>query len=469
MTLGLLIGGIALALGLVLSWRFPALPMALGLLCVAVRPEMLLGGTIDQLDWGVARSLLVLGLLCNALRYGIRRQVNWPLAAFAVALVLSAALGDLHPKLTPLLMLEGTTVLALPWLFTSVVLAPGSRRNYATLIALLPLLSALVGVLVGLAEPIPTWGFQGSFDRIYRFGGAMRNAEAFALLAFAGFAVALHEATRPARPYAGWLALLNLVLVILSGTRMTIAVAALFLVIYVGLSPGLRGLLVRRRWFTGIAALALIATLVIYWPPLHQRLFAAGGEAINMSQRDNVWGFYLEEFMLSPLFGRGPGVAYVAGADWLTNLARNTPHNEYLHLLVAGGAAGFLLCMTAIVLWCRQLWVSASDNDRPFLLALAPALALQAFTLDALIYWTGLALFAYLGVMLTRPSAMTLREHARAEQPPATPMPADPAADGWQPTAAPPAPAPALPSLKPAPPRPEVRPARRTALFRPES
>jgi len=435
--LGMLIGGGALVLVLTLSWRLPALPMALGLLCLAVRPELLLGGTIGQQDWGVARTLLVLGLVANALRYGVRRQANWPIAALLAVLVLSPVLGDPPPKLTPLLMLAGFAVLALPWAFTNVVLAPGSRRGYAALLAALPLLSAVFGVLVGLAEPTPSWGFDGSFEGVYRFGGALHNAEAFALLAFAGLAVALHETTRPGRPYAGWLALINLILVILSGTRMTILAALVLLVAYGSLSQALREALQRRRWFAGSAAAALVAVVVIYWPSLQQRLFAADGEGVNMSGRDELWNFYIEEFMLSPLFGRGLGVAYVAGTDWLAGWPRTTPHNEYLHLLVAGGAVGFLLCMAGIALWYRQLLMTVPDNDRPFLLALAPALGLQAFTADVLIYWSCLGLFAYLGVMLTR---------ARAGASVALPDPA-PVEE----------PAPAAP--------PEIR---RTALFRPE-
>ena len=140
-----------------------------------------------------------------------------------------------------------------------------------------------------------------------------------------------------------------------------------------------------------------------------------------MSGRDDLWDFYLEEFMLSPLFGRGLGVAYVAGADWLVDWPRNTPHNEYLHLLVAGGAVGFRLCMAAIALWYRQLLTTAPENDRPFLLALAPALALQAFTADVLIYWSSLGLFAYLGVLLTRARAGVSMPHlgpAPLEPPP---------------------------------------------------
>ena len=433
----MLLGGLALALGLWLSWRSPALPLVLGLLTLAVRPELLVGGTIDQADWGVPRTLLVLALACNALRHGIRRQINWPIAALLAVLVLSTALGELHLRLTPPLMLQGLAVLALPWAFTSVVLAPGSRRGYAAVIALLPLLCTLVGMLISLGEPVPTWGFWGSFDQVYRLGGALDNPEAFAILAFAGFAVALHEATRPGRGYAGWLAIINLVLVILTGTRMAIFASAVLLATYAALSPDLREMLARQRRLAVLGGGALVATAVLYWPSLQMRLFEDDSGEIFMSARDSVWSFWWEEFLLSPLFGRGVGVGYVGGADWLTNLPRNTPHNEYLHLLVTGGAAGFLLCAAAIALWSRQLYLAASDNDRPFLLALAPAFGLCAVTADVLLYWTGLALFAYLGVMLTR---------SQVALPGARPLPrvAEPAA-----AAAPPEP-------------------RRAALFRPE-
>ena len=118
-----------------------------------------------------------------------------------------------------------------------------------------------------------------------------------------------------------------------------------------------------------------------------------------MSSRDEIWSFYLQEFRLSPWFGRGLGAAYVAGVDRLNGLARTTTHNEYLHFLVEGGVVGFGLCLAAIGLWYHRLLQQVRAHDRLFLLALAPALVAYAFTVDLLIYWAGLALFAYLGVL----------------------------------------------------------------------
>jgi O-antigen ligase len=89
------------------------------------------------------------------------------------------------------------------------------------------------------------------------------------------------------------------------------------------------------------------------------------------------------------------------------NRPRTTPHNEYLHLLISVGVIGFVLCAAAIGLWCRRLLQMASENDRPFLIALLPAIGLFAITEDVLVFSTGLATFAYLGVLLTRRSART--------------------------------------------------------------
>jgi O-antigen ligase len=404
-TPGILGGGVLLALILGLSWRLSALLMILALLTVAVRPELLLGGTIGQADWGIPRTLLVLALIANALRCGVRRQINWPVAALILVLVLNLLLGHLHPKLTPLLMLESLAVLALPFAFTSVAPLPGSDRSFGLVIAVLPLLSAVVGALMQLGDPVPHWGFQSTAEEPWRLAGAAGRPEPFAILAFSGFAVALHETTRAGRPYAIALAVANLVLVILSGTRMAIFATAVLLVTYGALSADLRDLLRRRRWLAGTAAVAVALVVALYSPFLYQRLFEAGSSNFELSSRSDIWRFYLQEFRLSPLFGRGLGAGYIAGLDGLSGLQRTTPHNEYLHFLVEGGVVGFGLCLAAIGLWYRQLLQVLETNDRRFLLALAPALAVYAFTVDLLIYWAGLALYAYLGMLPTRARA----------------------------------------------------------------
>lgn len=399
--------GIALLVGaLWVSWRKPTILTVVALASLAVRPQLFFGGPDVGYEWGVPHTLLLSALIVNALRYGVRRQMNWPLAALVVAFAASLALADLHPKLTLMFMVTSLGIFALPWSFTSVVLEPGSRRVYALVIALLPLLSVAVGALMAVA------GIRKGFPEAVRLEGATGNAAAFAILAFAGFVVALHEMSRPGRPLAGALAVVNLALVILSGTRMAIAACVVFLLVYLLLAAGLRQRLLTQRVQTASGVAVVAIALAWYWPTLQGRLFhdLRGGDSpsvdiadVNLSGRDDIWAFYFEEFTFSPLFGRGMGSGFVAAADWLP-WPRKTPHNEYLHLLVNAGVIGFALCAAAIFFWYRSLLEVAADNDRAFLIALLPAMGVFAITEDVLVFATGLAVFAYLGVLLTKRS-----------------------------------------------------------------
>jgi O-antigen ligase len=307
----------------------------------------------------------------------------------------------------------------LPWCCTSVILEPGSRRALALVIMFTPLLSVAVGAVMTAA------GIRSSFPQWHRLEGATGNAAAFAILAFAGFAVALHEMSRPKRPFAGALAVVNLALVVLSGTRMAIAASGVFLIAYLLLSDGLRQRLRQHRGRTAVGIAIVAAALLWYWPTLESRLFGGRDVAevsigsadvsVNLSGRVEIWKFYLEEFTFSPLLGRGIGVGFVAAADWL-RWPRTTPHNEYLHFLVSVGVVGFLLCAGAIAIWYRRLFQMASENDRLFLIAIVPGVGLFAVTDDVLAFSTGLALFAYFAILLTKRSQALVFGHAKGRR-----------------------------------------------------
>jgi O-antigen ligase len=395
----LAIGGALLALLAWLSWRRPTWLFLLALASLAIRPQLLWGGPPVGYEWGLHQTFFAFALLVSATRYGVHRTVPWPILALVAVFVLNPLLGNLHRDVSVALMLVSLALFALPFAFTQVILAPGSRRMLALTIAVTPLLSVALGGLLQAAD------LRAVFR--YRLEGATGNAAVFGMLAFAGFAVALHEWTRPGRRYAIYLATLNLALVILSGTRMAIFASAVFVGTYAALSEALRQQLKQQRR-TALAGVGLLAAiLVAYWPTLIGRIFADDGETLELSGRDELWSFYWQEFLFSPWFGRGLGAGVVAAEKWY-GFALSTPHNEYLHLLVIGGVVGFVLIAGAILLWYRQLLRVASPNDREFLLALAPALAAYAVTDNILTYSSALALYAYLGMVLTLPSPFAL-------------------------------------------------------------
>jgi O-antigen ligase len=385
-----------------LGWRKPTWLFLIALASLAIRPQLLWGGPALGWKWGVHQSVIILALAMCALRYGVRTNINWPIAALLAVLALGLALGDGHPKLDWLLMLESLVMLALPFSFTQVVLEPGTRRSFSTVIVLTPFLSVALGGVLHLAGIRNVFDYQAWMGEYYRLEGATGHPAVFATLAFTGFIVAVHESTRPRRPFAAHFAVINLILVILSGTRMAILASAVFLVGYTSISETFREQLGRHRGKLLVGAALVAATVVIYASTLQNRMVAGDG-AIEMSGRDALWPFFYEEFLLSPLFGRGFGSGFIAGEDWFS-WGFSIPHNEYLHLLVVGGAVGFILCAAAIVLWYRSLMLAVSLNDREFLTALIPALLVYAVTDNVLIYTSALGLYAYLGVLMTRPA-----------------------------------------------------------------
>jgi O-antigen ligase len=385
----LVLGGVALWLG----WRWPTALLVVALAALAVRPQIYFGAPNVGVGWGLHQTLLLVALLVSAAKHGLRRTVNWPILALAAVFALNLAFSDLDPKVKPALMASAFGVLALPWAFTQVVLTRGSRRILAITIASLPLLSVAIGVVLAALGMRDIFGL--------RLEGATGNAAVFALLAFTGFAVALHESTRRGRPFLGVLAAANLAMVVLSGTRMAIVASGLFLVIYVLASPALRQQWRKRRIEAAVGAGLIVAAALYYWPTLRWRLYEPRGDGIRLSGRDELWPFYYDQFLMSPVFGRGLGAGFVGALHWL-EYAVPAPHNEYLHLLVVGGVVGAAACFAAIFLWFRHLWRSVASHDRTFLLALLPAFAAYAVIDNVLIYATGLALFAYFGVLLTR-------------------------------------------------------------------
>ena len=400
----LVLGGALLGLVVWLGWRKPTLALLIALAALALRPQLLWGGPALNSAWGLSQSLIVFGLVLNALRYGVRPSINWPILALVLVFGLNLALGRLHPKLTLFFMLASLAVLALPFAFTQVVLAPGSRRAYAAVIMLTPLLSLVLALLLDVAGirplSLPDW------VEANRFEGAAGNAAVFATLGFSGLVVALHESTRPGRWYAGPLVALNFALVAVSLTRMAVFASLVFALAYALLSPDLRTQWASHRTRSLLILAVAAGALILCWPSLEARMFTSETSTVAMSERDELWPFYYREFTLSPIVGRGIGAGFVAAHDWLPGLT--APHNEYLHFLVIGGVVGFVLIVGGIGLWYRHLLQIASSNDRPCLLALIPAVAIYIFTDNLSFYTTALPLYAYLSVLLTRPSPVPM-------------------------------------------------------------
>jgi O-antigen ligase len=403
---GLAAGAALCALLAWLALRRPTALLMIVLATFAVGPQWLLaeGGSPTLLAWAMPAQMLLLlaALLANVAHYGLRLDgVNWPLVAVLWLLCQSLLLADLDPAITLAALLGAALSFALPYCLVHVALEPGSRVRYALLIALLPTLCVLAGATLQLVGLHPL--FSGSQGRGLRLQGA-NNAAWLAFLAFTGFAVAAHEAVRRRRLDFAGLAALNTGIALMSGGRMSLVACGILTATYVLLARGLRA----RFALLALLVLAGIAGLLAFVPqmPLHQLAEVPGG-LLDSNGRDRLWRGYFDEFLASPLFGRGLGAAEHGAYHDL-------PHNAYLRLLVDAGLVGFALYGIAVLLWAWRMLDVVKPGERAFVWALFLALGAYAFTDNVLIMPAGMIPFLYLAVMRTRSRRGAGRRRARA-------------------------------------------------------
>lgn len=399
--------GLALAIGAAtggvlawLGWRRPGGLLALVLASFAVGPQWVLARYLPKAVLGLAlplqKGLLIAALLANLCRYGVRRGIIlWPLLAVVLLVLQSLLLADLDPRLTLATMARAALDLALPWCLVVLIVAPGSRARLALLLALLATACVALGLVLDLLD-IRSLYF-GSLGRGPRLHGA-NNAGWLAFLAFAGFAIALHEAIQRRQRGMAILAAVNVVLAVLTGGRMGIVACFVLALCYLGLARPAAAQGGRRAAAAlglGTAAVLLLGSFTLVEGYHVDDL----GQVFSLSGRDSIWLHYLGEFRASPLFGRG------LGAGLLGRNYYDLPHNEYLRLLVEGGIAGLVVYGAAVVLWARQLLAQVDPDERAFVRALLAALAVYALSDNILTMPPGLVPFVYLALVLGEPCA----------------------------------------------------------------
>jgi O-antigen ligase len=397
LALAIALGGAAGAALAWLGWRWPSALLAIVLASFAIGPQWILAGYLPRSLLALAlpaqKALLLAAVAANVVRLGLRRDiVNWPLLAVALLAAQSVTLADLEPRLTLSAMAFAALDLALPWSLVHLVVAPGSRARYALLMALLAAVCVAAGLVLHLMDVRGL--YFGSATRGPRLHGAS-NAGWLACLAFAGFAIALHEALRRRHLGFACLAAGNVLIAVLTGGRMGIGACLVLAVAYLGFTqPRIGPRATIAMGIGGALGLLLLSASLVqgYHANWLEGMFSLTG-------RDTIWAGYFRQFLGSPLFGRGLG-AGALGASYF-----DLPHNDYLRLLVEGGVVGLVIYGGAVLLWGRRVVALVAPDERPFVRALFLALAVYALTDNVLTMAPALVPFVYLALILGEPDA----------------------------------------------------------------
>jgi O-antigen ligase len=388
--------GVALAW---LGWRRPGALLTTVLASFAIGPQWVLENYVRAgllaLATPLHKALLVAAMAANARRFGLRRGItSWPLLAVVYLAAQSALLADLDPRLTLRVMALSAFDLTLPWTLVHLVVAPGSRARYALLMALLAALCVAVGVVLQLTEVRAM--YFGSATRGLRLHGA-NNAGWLACLAFAGFAVALHEALQRRHLGLTGLATANLMLALLTGGRMGVVACLVLAVGYLSFADVPARLRTGRPASVALAVGSALGLVLLGASLIHSLRADQLEEVFSLTGRDTIWLRYFHQFLDSPIFGRGLGAGSL-GVNYY-----QLPHNEYLRLLVEGGVVGLVVYGGAVVLWGRRVLALVAPRERGFVRALFLALAVYALTDNILTMVPALVPFLYLALILGEP------------------------------------------------------------------
>lgn len=315
-----------------------------------------------------------------------------------------ALLGQAPPwlpiSLTPYeTMGTGLTLLPPIAVLSAMLLRGAYRESWLTLAILIGTLAAvLVGALqVGSADPFTSPWY---FYEITNHGAATgffanRNHMASLLVISVPILFALVEdlRSRVENPKAKSATLLLAFaggLVLLVGILLNGSLAVLLLgppVLVLSASMLMPPQMKLRRLLTGLALLAMVATLAVYISPLHDQM--ADTNATSVTERKTIWSNTTPAVLAFMPVGSGISsfVDLYAGYENPLEVTRtyvNHAHNDYLEIALETGIPGIVLLIVFLLWWgirTRYLWRSQRTNRY----ALAASIATAALLLHSLV------------------------------------------------------------------------------------
>lgn len=377
--------------GLALSW--PRVGLVLWVLALATGPDNWLNGITGDPETtaGLLKAFGLVVLAGAALHGGLKTDRFNPAFAFLI-MFCTGLIHGLHPGLSFEASLRSLVGSAAPFLFGFVRLPEKFRRAAIAALIFAPVFAVGVDALLALA----------GLDRFYTLElGALRlggNGQAPFLAGFAliGLYATVLELAGGPRPAMAAMAGVNFIIILLTGARSPLAMAALLLL----------ALLLMQKRLMLLAAAGALASLALLGSGLLGFLRAVDltqlGEATDLSHRTLVWPFFVQAIQQSPWLGWGVGAGKViipVTSQLSQLLGTNAAHDEYLRIGSEGGFVGLFLLMLLLASWVAR-GAALLPRGQAWLMRLAfIAFAIQSVTDNTLIASTGSAFFLWASVI----------------------------------------------------------------------
>lgn len=317
-----------------------------------------LGGTAVQ------KALVVAGTLIAAIIVGFRLP-PFPVWAMMIAIGAGYVVGMLTGARNldgfDTEMLLGAAGYVYPWLVFFVDWRWIERRWRATAIAVIPLLTVAIVLVVNITGVFQLPLFREEYTGVERLAFGMPPAF-LAGLCFVGVAGAAWLWSL--RAWAGiYLMLINVALCALTGTRgATLAAACI-----VGVTVIVAVIARFRQWIVGmvVSAVAGVAGFVYLLPTLLERTEdSADTSLLGGSGRAHAWEYFFIRLEGRELTGFGPGSGPLLASQAQSSVVRNyfiSPHNVYVSFVIDIGvplALAFGASFVVLAMWAagRLKW-----------------------------------------------------------------------------------------------------------------
>ncbi len=326
-----------------------------------------------------------------AIRQGLRWDRFNPAFAFA-AMFLIGLMHGLYPGLTPLDSLRSLIGSAAPFLFSFVRLP---RNIIGTVIRAAiwgPLCTIGFGALLALAGLGHMYVVEQGAMRL----GASGEPPFLAGFALIGVYAGLMESLAAPNAEKAIMVVVNLVIILLTGARVPLSLAALNI---------LAVLVMQRRLYLLALAGALGCVAILFAKGL-TFIRVVGltelGEASNLSNRDLIWPYFQNALLASPIFGWGVGAGKViipvtSILDAL--LGTNAAHDEYLRIGAEGGFLGLALLIGLMTLWVLHGSAPLAPQQRRLMRLIFIGFSIHSTTDNTLIATTSSVFFLWVSAI----------------------------------------------------------------------
>jgi O-antigen ligase len=239
----------------------------------------------------------------------------------------------------------------------------------------------------------------------------MNHAATLAMFAYISLFVCIYQVVAASRPRYYWLAGINLLIIVMTITRMPMLASAILIAAVMLFAPQQSLRFSARVKVALVGAVLLIGAYFVFWPLIEARIEGSG-----TSGRDVIWEIYEAAIEKNPWFGRGIG----SGTLLLPNTegynkAISAAHNEYLRMTMDAGVVGLVVYIAALILWMRSELRFMRRNEAVVFVGFMVAFAVYSLTDNTISAQATPVAFFALALMVHR-ARQRAAEAARAQE-----------------------------------------------------